>query len=131
MKVTAYFTGRIAGELYNAVTKNGKNVCSFTVAVNDFYGGEQHTEYVRCSAFEGAADYVNRHAKKGDLISVTGTMRASCYKDKNGEGVAQMQLTTSSIELYAFNKKEEQPHIPTEEEVAQTWTDLDSDDIPF
>ena len=70
-----------------SMTKGGKSLCRFTIAVNrKFVGqnGERETDFFYCSAFSAQADSIAKYCHKGDKVYVRGTVQLRSYEDNQG-----------------------------------------------
>lgn len=59
----------------------------FTLAVNrDYKDKEGNTpcDFLECEAWNTSASFLEEYTSKGDLISVSGSLRLSVFEDKNG-----------------------------------------------
>lgn len=74
---------------------NDKKVANFTVAVRG-YG--DHTDFIRCVAFNKAAEYLEANADKGDKIVVNGSLHIGSY-EKDGNKVNTAEVYARSVEL--------------------------------
>ena len=80
-------------------TTNGKDVCSFTVAVNRKRGNTDEADYFRATAWEGLARICNQYLKKGKKVCVVGPVGVHTYQNSQGETVAQMEVTADDVEF--------------------------------
>ena len=75
--------GNLGSDPENRRTAQGKQVTSFSVAVNEGSGQDQHTEWFNCVCFEKTAELAgNLH--KGERILLQGRLRTSTWKDPQG-----------------------------------------------
>lgn len=64
-------------------TSAGKPVCNFGVAINEYFGGKSHTEWVPVTVWGDAAERAVKHLEKGSKVQITGKLRTRSFKDKN------------------------------------------------
>ena len=76
-------------------TPNGKEVCSFTVAVNRRGEG---ADYFRVSAWEQMGQNCQKYLTKGKKVSVVGTVRAGAYLSE-GKPVGTLEVTAQDVEF--------------------------------
>lgn len=70
-------------------TSTGSSVCSFSVAVNRTYRGQdgsnkEDVSYIDCSAWTRLGETIAQYAKKGDGILVSGRLNQRSWEDKSG-----------------------------------------------
>jgi single-strand DNA-binding protein len=68
------------------VTRSADNVVArFSLAVNRFSGGEEHTDFFDCVSFRQNAEYALSKLKKGMPVLVEGSLQTRTYQTKSGE----------------------------------------------
>ena len=79
--------GRLTAKPELKTPPNGKNVTSFSVAVDrDFKNnGEKQTDFINIVAWGNTADFVCRNFDKGKQIIIQGRIEARNYTTNNGE----------------------------------------------
>ena len=80
-------------------TTSGKEVCSFTVAVNRKKANSNEADYFRVSAWDGLAKICNQYLAKGRKVSVVGPVGVHTYQNNKGETVAQMEVRADDVEF--------------------------------
>lgn len=82
-------TGRLTSDPEFRQTQSGISSATFTVAVDRPYqkDKEKQADFIRCMAWRGTAEFVNKYFFKGDPIEVIGSLRTGSYKDKNHSDV--------------------------------------------
>lgn len=78
--------GRLTANPEYQQTQSGIAVCRFQLAVNrpTQNGKEQESDFFRCTAWRGTADFVSKFFTKGKPILVEGSIRNNTYTDQNG-----------------------------------------------
>lgn len=80
--------GRVVRDPEFRQTQSGIAVCRFTVACDrqfaDKQTGKREADFIEVQAWRQAAEFVSRYFKKGDAITVDGSIRNNNYEDKNG-----------------------------------------------
>lgn len=79
----AILNGRLTKAPELKQTNSGKNVCSFTIAV-DRSRDREKTDFIPLVAWNKTAEFVNQWFGKGDLITIVGRIEVRNYEDKNG-----------------------------------------------
>ena len=83
-------------------TSAGKQVCSFTVAVNrkkKDANGNSEADFFRVSAWDQLADICNKYLAKGRKVSVVGPVSVHTYTAQNGEFRADMDVMAKDVEF--------------------------------
>ena len=117
-------------------TQTGKNVCTFTIAVNRKKVSEPQTDFFRINAWSGLADTCARFLTKGKKVAVVGELQARTYEDKQGK--TRLSLDVSADEVEFLSPKEEKTKKEKENSDGYDnpadlagFTDIRSDDLPF
>lgn len=127
---SVFIVGRLTKDIELQTTKNKTNVTSFTVAINDGYGDKATVEYIDCVAWKGIADFLNRNAKKGDIVGVEGKLSNNFY-ESDGKSIKKTEVICKTAQLIKSKTKE----VITEQEETQSVekqdkTLLDNQDEP-
>lgn len=102
--------GRLVRDVELRHTAGGKSVCSFSLAVDrDFKGqnGEKEVDFIDCVSWNNAADFVSRYAEKGRMLIVSGRLQIREWTDNNGTKRRNAEVITSSV--YFGDSKRETP----------------------
>lgn len=76
--------GRITKDPELKTSTGGKSYIAFTVAVNEFSGGNQYTQFIPCFAWEKTAENMAKYIKKGAQIAVEGGITVR-QENSNGQ----------------------------------------------
>ena len=101
----AIVMGNLTRDPEMRTTPSGTNVCSFTVAVNRSYRGQdgQTTEqvsFIDCSAWGRTADVICQYTHKGSGILVSGRLEQHSWEDKTtGQKRSHVEIT---VEDFSF-----------------------------
>ena len=97
----AFIIGNLVRDPDSRTTQSGKQVCSFTVAVNRQRPaeGQPDTDFFRVTAWNAMADNCARYLFKGKKVAVTGPVSVSTYKTQNGDMKAQMEVYAQEVEF--------------------------------
>jgi len=97
---TAIIMGRLTADPELKSTGAGVSVCSFTVAVDRRFKGqneERQTDFIRCVAWRQSAEFLSRYFRKGSMVAVTGSIQVRNYEDKNGNRREAVELVAEQI----------------------------------
>ena len=76
--------GRLTRDVELKQTPTGKEVCNFTIAVDDGYGDNKKTYFFNMVAWNATAKFIGQYFGKGDLIAVEGKLTTRQY-EKDGD----------------------------------------------
>lgn len=112
------------------VTKSGKSVCEFTVAVNDRQGNAQ---YFRVTAWDKRGDSCGRYLSKGKKVYVAGPVTARTYQTNSGETRVSLEVTADEVEFLS-SRDDEQAYRHQERAAIQAESQpmpVTTEDLPF
>lgn len=116
-------TGNVGkGEFVKYSTRKGMLVCEFTIGVNSEETDE--CQWFNIVVFDDIAEYFRDNLGQGDLIKVTGNLKASEYTNKQNLAAVYFQLSVYKLKLIV--KKD----ISQKETAVATATAVE-DNIPF
>ena len=117
-------------------TQTGKNVCTFTIAVNRKKVSEPQTDFFRINAWNGLSDTCARFLNKGKKVAVVGELQARTYEDRQGKTRLSLDVVADEVEF--LSPKEEKPKKDRENSDGYDhtadlagFTDIRSNDLPF
>ncbi len=93
--------GRLAQDPEVRYTQTGKAVCSFTLAVNRFSGGQgQNTaDFIPVVAWERLAETAGNNLTKGQRVLVDGRLQIRSYEANDGSKRRVAEVIAQSIEF--------------------------------
>ena len=83
-------------------TQSGKEVCSFTVAVNrrkTQNNQDPGADYFKVSAWEEKGRVCNRYLNRGSKVCVVGTISVRAYTNTKGEAVGSLEVRADEVEF--------------------------------
>lgn len=135
--------GRTTKDIELKHTQSGKEVVSFTVAVNRPFknaNGEYDSDFINCVAFGKLAEIISRNVYKGDRIGIDGRLQSRTYTDGNGNNRYVTEMIVENIEFLQPKKQEpinnepvnEYPQEPVNEYPVEEFEEIDPfGDLPF
>jgi single-strand DNA-binding protein len=118
---TLLIRGRLGGKPELRFTKGGQAVTNFSIAVEQGYGDNKRTEWVRVAIWGQQAEIVNQHLSTGDLVScIAQNFSINAYVAKDGSVRGQLEITARRVD-----------YIITRRNPSEAPPDEDSEDIPF
>lgn len=108
-------------------TNTGKNVCSFTLAVNRRYKdaqGNAAADFFSVQAWEKLAELCARYLDKGSKVFISGELRNRSYEANDGSKRTVTEIIANEVE---FLSPKAEPATPPVEE----WEQVEDSDLPF
>lgn len=130
-----FIIGNLTRDPDSRTTQSGKQVCTFTVAVNrrqTAQAGQQDTDYFRVNVWGELANNCAKYLVKGKKVSVTGRISVSTYTTQNGETRASMDVYAEEVEF--LTPKEYAPQNAPEtakNEKQSGFVQVEEEDTPF
>lgn len=127
-------TGRMVRDPELRTTASGANVVSFCMAVPRRFkdaNGEYPTDWIDCVAWKNTAEFICKFFKKGQLITVYGSIQTRAY-EKNGEKRKVTEVNVDEAYFCGDRKSEEKapaPSLPPQGFAPMPASD--DDDLPF
>ena len=78
-------------------TSTGTQVCSFTVAVNRVYNGNESVSFLDCSAWGKVGETIAQYCKRGSGILVSGRLEQRSYETKEGEKRSRVEIVVDDF----------------------------------
>lgn len=122
--------GRLTKDPEVKATQNGKEVCSFTLAVDRKFkdaNGERGADFISCVAWEQRAKLLGQYFQKGSKVGIIGNLQARSYDDKDGKKVYVTEVIVEQIEFVESRKDDKNS------EPKQTYQPIQDDEValPF
>ena len=117
--------GRLTRDPEHKQLSSGASVCKFTVACDRGFvnkqTNERESDFIECQAWRGAADFASRWFKKGDAITVEGSIRNNNWTDNDGKKHYSYIVNAENIGFGGGKKDSEQstPEQPVSPEIEQ------------
>lgn len=102
-------TGRLTKDPEIRYTQSQKPVAVFSLAVERGYkdeNGDRPADFVNCVAWNNSATFLERYAKKGAKLGVTGSIQTRKYQGKDGINKYATEVNCDKVEIVAFAQRE-------------------------
>ena len=113
---------------------SGVSVCSFTIAVNRKFAGQdgkKAVDYFRVNAWRQLGDICGRYLGKGKKIAVVGELQARLYEAKDGKTRMSLDVNADEVEFLTPKCAEQNADDASGECDMARFPDIDSADILF
>ena len=92
--------------------KVGKDsvVTSFTVAVDRNWtdeDGNREADFIRCTAWNGCAEFICKYFGKGRMIALTGWIQTGSYENDNGDTVFTTEINVQQVSFTGEPKQDD------------------------
>lgn len=134
----ALLSGNLTRDAESRMTKGGKRLVTFSLAVTDGYGDEQRTYFIDCVKWcssEKQAEFFASLAK-GEKVVITGKHTKTSY-EKDGRKVWRDEVSVFDIERMPGGERKQRQTAPAQTPVAamppqpQAQPELYEEEIPF
>lgn len=141
-----HIIGNLTRDPESRTTQAGKQVCTFTVAVNrrqNANAGQPEADYFRVSAWGELANICQKWLIKGRKVEVTGQVSASAYTAQDGTARASLEVLARDVEFLtpANQAPQTAPETPQQPQNIQTqqqtivgsnvYVQVEDEDLPF
>lgn len=94
-------TGNLTKDPELRTTQTGKDVCTFTVAVNrkKKIQGQPDADYFRVTAWEERGKICNQFLAKGKKVAVVGPVSVSVHQGNDGKTYANLEVIAEEVEF--------------------------------
>ena len=130
--------GRLVADPEELRSKSGNEMSKFTLAVDrETYNktAEKTADFIVCVAYKNTAKFINSYIKKGNLVTVTGSLHQSSYTNKNGVTIKTFNVdvnTLSSLNAGNSKKKEKSDELMEGSIDTENYDfEVKDEDLPF
>ena len=130
--------GRAGNKPELKTSKNGKDYCRFSLAVDLGYGNNKSTTWYNVTIFGSAAKACSSYLDKGSLVIVSGELKSTEYKGKDGSTKMGLEITADEVKFLPKSNQTAQsaPQSQGNNQIFQPQADDDAffdggTDIPF
>ena len=125
--------GNLTREPETRTTQSGKNVCTFTVAVNRRNDG---ADYFRVSAWGQLGEICQKYLDNGRKVAVVGSVSVNSYTTQAGEARASLEVTAQDVEFLtpkggAAEHDRSAADKPQAAGPMEDYTEVVDEDLPF
>ena len=100
-------TGRLTRDPEMRSLPSGKTVTNFSVATNEYRGGEERTEYHAIVTWERLAEICGQFLGKGQMVSLEGRLQTRRWEDDHKIKHYRTEIVASSVEMLSGRRKKD------------------------
>ena len=110
---TVILSGNLASDTSLKATQNGKEMCTFRLAVNDGWGENRKTSFLHILTFGKTATNCDRFLSKGRKVLIRGRIQTGSYEKSDGSKVYTTDIIADEVEF--LSGSDQTPDAPKEE----------------
>ena len=134
-----FIIGNLTRDPESRTTQSGKQVCSFTVAVNrrqSANAGQPEADYFRVSAWNELGQNCARYLAKGRKVAVLGSVSVSTYQGNDGQTRANMDVLAQEVEFLTPRENTSSgagasPVKAAQQAAPAGYVQVEDEDLPF
>lgn len=100
-------TGRLTRDPEMRSLANSKTVTQFSVATNDYRGGQEKAEYHTVVTWDRLAEICAQYLGKGQLVAVEGRIQTRQWEDDRKIRHWKTEIVASSVEMLSGRRKKD------------------------
>lgn len=135
----AIIIGNLTADPEVRQTRGGAAVANFTVAVQRNFKNQQGTydaDFIAVQAWKGAAEYCQKHLKKGSKVAVEGSIQTRSYETQDGTKRYVTEIIAQHVENLTPRQPAQNGNYEAAERAAaalmgQGFAETDDDELPF
>ena len=104
--------GRLTRDVESKFTPSGTQLANFTLAIDDGWGDNKKTIWVRCTAWEKKAKVAGDYLRKGHQVHIEGRLNADdggnprVWQKNDGTSAASYEVTVDRLTLLDNRNKD-------------------------
>ena len=132
--------GNLTADPITRTTQAGKQVVTFTVAVNrrqSAQAGQPEADFFRVSAWNQLGEICAKYLAKGRKCAVTGSIRAGAYTNSQGKAVGTLEVMADNVEFLSPRQEQQQPRQEQQPQQGSMlkqstgFVQVEDEDLPF
>lgn len=93
-------SGRLTRDSELKYGNSGTAILHFSVAVNDWYKGEEKTSFFDCVLFGQYAEKIAPKLRKGTGVVISGKLEQDRWQDQSGQNRSKVQIIAREVQIY-------------------------------
>ena len=100
-------TGRLTRDPELRTVSNGKTVTTFSIATNEYRGGQEKAEYHTVVTWDRLAEICAQYLGKGQLVAVEGRLQTRQWEDERKLRHWKTEVVASQVEMLSGRRKKD------------------------
>ena len=92
-------TGRLTRDPEMRTVANGKTVTTFSIATNEYRGGQEKAEFHTIVTWDRLAEIAAQYLRKGSQVYIEGSLRTRKWQDKEGRDQYTTEIVASDMQM--------------------------------
>ena len=89
------------------VVSNGKNVTQFSIAINEYRGGQEKAEFHNVVTWDRLAEIAGTYLGKGQQVAIEGRLQTRSWDDERGQRHWKTEVVASHVEMLSGRRKKD------------------------
>ena len=131
--------GRLTSDVELRQTTTGVSICTFTLSVRRKFvkDTEPATDFIKCQAWRGTAEFISRYFEKGSALCITGSIQTRSWTNQKGQRQYATEVVADDAMFVDGKNDVDEPSVTTpyipEAYTKPTTQDhpKEDDDLPF
>ena len=101
--------GNLTADPEQRTTPNGRELTSFTIAVNTRTGAgrEENTTFYRCTMWGNLGEAIAKYVSKGQQLLVSGSLSTRSYQTKDGTERQSLEINVDDFSFVGSRRSQE------------------------
>lgn len=101
--------GNLTADPEQRTTPNGRELTSFTIAVNTRTGAgrEENTTFYRCTMWGNRGEAIAKYVSKGQQLLVSGSLSTRSYQTKDGTERQSLEINVDDFSFVGSRRSQE------------------------
>ncbi len=100
-------TGRLTRDPEMRSVSNGKTVTTFSIATNEYRGGQEKAEYHTIVTWDRLAEISAQYLGKGQLVAVEGRLQTRQWEDERKLRHWKTEIVANQVEMLSGRRKKD------------------------
>lgn len=100
-------TGRLTRDPEMRTVANGKTVAQFSLATNEYRGGQEKAEYHTVVTWDRLAEICAQYLGKGQLVAIEGRLQTRQWEDERKLRHWKTEVVASQVEMLSGRRKKD------------------------
>ena len=123
--------GRLTSDVELRQTTSGVSLCTFTIAVRRKFvkDTEPATDFIKCLAWRGTAEFISRYFEKGSALCITGSIQTRSWTNQQGQRQYATEIVADDAMFVDGKNDVDEPPVTTPD-IPDAYTKTTTQDHP-
>jgi single-strand DNA-binding protein len=100
-------TGRLTRDPEMRTVSNGKTVTTFSIATNEYRGGQEKAEFHTIVTWDRLAEIAAQYLGKGQLVAIEGRLQTRQWEDERKLRHWKTEIVANQVEMLSGRKRKD------------------------